>query len=138
MWTPLALILVLDMDRQLLWTRSIVTFTCTEVLATGAPGILVRLSREFACLNLAGYLNDFWRFNLKTLQWAWLRGQAKADAVGTYGLQGVESPSNYPSSRYHHVAFFDLATSSMYMFGGNSLSTLTTGTSFVSRIGRII
>lgn len=49
-------------------------------------------------------LNDLWKFNPSTNQWAWMGGSSKAlytayGSPGVYGTQGVASAANVPGGR---------------------------------------
>ena len=50
-------------------------------------------------------LNDLWKFNPSTSQWAWMGGSSKAlytsyGSPGVYGTQGVASAANVPGGRW--------------------------------------
>jgi len=45
------------------------------------------------------FLDDLWKYNPSTNEWAWMSGSQTPDSSGVYGTQGVGSTSNYPSGR---------------------------------------
>jgi len=46
-----------------------------------------------------GYLNDFWSFNLTSLEWMWIGGSSDVNQPGVYGTLGTGSPANTPGGR---------------------------------------
>ncbi|NVK28901.1 MAG: hypothetical protein HWE14_12690 [Flavobacteriia bacterium] len=46
-----------------------------------------------------GALNELWKFDLTTQQWAWVSGDSIFESVGSYGVKGVASPTNEISAR---------------------------------------
>jgi N-acetylneuraminic acid mutarotase len=47
----------------------------------------------------AGALNDLWKFNPTTNEWAWEGGSSGVEAAGVYGTLGTAAASNVPGSR---------------------------------------
>lgn len=84
-------------------------------------------------------LNDLWKFNPQTNQWAWIAGSnAHACGVtnyqgtclvdghsGVYGTSGVPAAANVPGSRSEGVAWND-KNGNLWIFGGSGLDS--TGT----------
>jgi hypothetical protein len=64
-----------------------------------------------------GYLNDFWSFNLTSLEWTWIGGSAEAAQPGVYGTLGISSPANIPGSRYAS-AYWQADEQHFWLFGG--------------------
>lgn len=67
---------------------------------------------------------DIWEYTPHTNQWAWIRGDKSCNSLG-YGVQGVASPLNSPSSREYAVSWKDLS-GNLYLFGGIHNSSLAT------------
>ena len=64
-----------------------------------------------------GQLNDLWKFDPATGQWAWMGGSAVRYQPGTYGALGVADPSNVPGARTGAVSAVD-ADGNFWLFGG--------------------
>lgn len=65
----------------------------------------------------SGLLNDWWKYNASTNQWAWMTGATEPDALPVYGTQGTFSTSNQPGSRKDVIGWSD-ASGNLWMFGG--------------------
>jgi len=65
---------------------------------------------------LIGMLNDLWRYNLTTGLWTWISGSNSPYDNGTYGIQGIPSSSNIPSSRENGASWNH--NEMLYLFGG--------------------
>ena len=78
-----------------------------------------------------GYLNDLWKFNPSTGEWAWIAGSSTLpsdwsvnSAPGVYGTLGVSAQGNTPGGRIADVAWTDhsgnfwLYGASQYTFDG--------------------
>lgn len=63
------------------------------------------------------YFNDLWKYNIKTNQWAWMKGSIEANQSGIYGTQGVADALNTPGARRSAVAWADKA-GNLWLFGG--------------------
>jgi hypothetical protein len=64
-----------------------------------------------------GQLNDLWKFDPATGQWAWMGGSTVRYQPGTYGAPGVADPSNVPGARTGAVSAVD-AAGAFWLFGG--------------------
>jgi len=73
-----------------------------------------------------GNLNDLWRYNASSGQWAWISGDSVVNQFGIYGNKGVTSSSNKPGSRGGAMSCKD-ASGNVYLFGGGSYAGTTTG-----------
>lgn len=74
-----------------------------------------------------GHLNDLWKYDPATQQWAWISGGNVADVAGVYGTKGVPSVDNAPGSRDSHELWKD-AGGNLWLFGGFGFdSSGTTG-----------
>jgi len=64
-----------------------------------------------------GQLNDLWKFDPATGEWAWMGGGSVRYQPGTYGDQGVPDPSNVPGARTGAASAVD-AAGGFWLFGG--------------------
>jgi N-acetylneuraminic acid mutarotase len=67
--------------------------------------------------SCGGVLNDLWKYNPITNQWAWMKGDKTCNSQGDYGTQGISAITNNPSARTCSVTWTDLA-GNLYLFGG--------------------
>jgi N-acetylneuraminic acid mutarotase len=65
-----------------------------------------------------GSLNDLWKFNPSTGQWAWMSGSNMANGPSSYGTKGEASASNVPSARGDASAWVD-SSDNLWLFGGD-------------------
>ena len=63
------------------------------------------------------YLNDLWKFNPSTSEWAWISGSNIGSGSGVYGTQGVPSAESTPGGRFSAVSWID-ASGNLWLFGG--------------------
>ena len=68
-------------------------------------------------IGAQGLLNDLWRFDASTNQWAWVAGGKGLNAAGVYGSQGVAGAGNVPGGRSGAVLWVD-ELGRVWMFGG--------------------
>jgi N-acetylneuraminic acid mutarotase len=78
--------------------------------------------RGYDANGVDGYLNDFWKFNPTTSDWAWMGGSnilpsADGGLPGTYGTLGTPAAGNIPSGREGSSAWTD-GSGSLWLFGG--------------------
>ncbi len=64
-----------------------------------------------------GNLNDLWRFNITSKEWAWMSGNKTTDEYGVYGTKGVPDKANYPGVRHSSVSWTD-TDGNLWLFGG--------------------
>ncbi len=69
-----------------------------------------------------GDLNDLWEYSPSGKTWTWVGGSNLANAQGVYGVKGVASSSNMPSSRWGSVGWAD-ASGNLWLFGGNGFDS---------------
>jgi hypothetical protein len=77
-----------------------------------------------ATTTTQGVLNDLWKFNPTTAQWAWMSGSAQVNQWGVYGQKGVAAAGNTPGGRGRYVAWTfagDFWFYSGHGYGGNTL-----------------
>jgi N-acetylneuraminic acid mutarotase len=51
-----------------------------------------------------GDLNDLWRFNPATNEWAWMAGAKTVGQSGVYGTLGTPATANTPGARGYSMA----------------------------------
>ncbi|MEQ9101076.1 MAG: fibronectin type III domain-containing protein [Imperialibacter sp.] len=66
-----------------------------------------------------GHLNDLWKYNSATGEWAWMGGEDYSGAGGNYGTRGEGSTDNIPGSRANAVTWTD-DNGDFWLFGGYS------------------
>ncbi len=73
------------------------------------------------CTNLKGSLNDLWRFDTSSKEWAWMGGSstvgAKGVQPGVYGTLGLPAAGNIPGGRRWAVSWTD-KNGNFWLFGG--------------------
>ena len=72
----------------------------------------------YAESSISGKLNDLWRFNINSKEWAWMSGNKTTNENGTYGTKGVPDIVNYPGGRSRSVSWMDM-NGSLWLFGGH-------------------
>lgn len=65
-------------------------------------------------------LNDLWKLNLDTSQWAWMSGGDTTGQPGVYGTLGIPAVGNTPGSRYGGLNWTD-NQGNFWLFGGLGL-----------------
>jgi N-acetylneuraminic acid mutarotase len=73
------------------------------------------------------FLNDLWRFDPATGNWAWVKGNDIPNQPGVYGQQGVPDPANTPGARWGAATWVD-RTGRLWLFGGDGLAASGNGT----------
>lgn len=68
--------------------------------------------------NLVEFYSDLWQFDIQKLQWAWIGGQQKANAVSS-----KENETPAPSPRKGSTTWFDQAAGQLYLYGGYGLDS---------------
>ena len=76
--------------------------------------------------NESGNLNDLWKYNPATNQWAWIGGSNVSGAYGVYGTQGIVASTNIPGARSGGTTWRD-AGGNLWMFGGLGHNDSNTG-----------
>jgi N-acetylneuraminic acid mutarotase len=74
----------------------------------------------------SGELNDLWKYNTTTNQWAWMGGDSFSNQLGMYGTQGVASASNIPGARNSAVGWKD-AIGNFWLYGGRGKASTEGG-----------
>ena len=70
--------------------------------------------------SYVGMLNDLWRFDLTTSQWAWVTGSNLMEQTGTYGTRGLLAKTNTPGGRIW-PAYWTNYKGSFLLFGGEGM-----------------
>jgi N-acetylneuraminic acid mutarotase len=81
--------------------------------------------------NNVGLLNDLWRYNPSTNQWAWMGGTNLLDVSGVYGTLSVPSSTNLPGGRTSAQSWID-ATGNVWLFGGTGFDANSINNDFLN------
>lgn len=73
-----------------------------------------------------GYLNDLWKYNSATNQWAWISGSNTSNQTGTYGTQNYPAPGNIPGGRQSSTGWID-PQGHLWLLGGYGYATANLG-----------
>ncbi len=65
-----------------------------------------------------GYLNDLWKYDPLTGNWAWIKGSDVVDQSGSYGTVLTPAAGNTPGAREESAAWADAASGALWVFGG--------------------
>ena len=80
----------------------------------------------FGGFGVGGLLNDLWKFNLASKQWAWMGGGnvggTSAGPPGVYGVEGKPAAANTPGGRYNSAAWMD-NSGNLWLFAGDGMSS---------------
>jgi hypothetical protein len=68
--------------------------------------------------SVLGDLSDLWKYNISTNEWTWMKGPSTSYDPGSYGIKGVPSPSNNPSSREEAGTAWTDNFGDLWFFGG--------------------
>ena len=71
-----------------------------------------------------GDLNDLWRYDPATNQWAWMGGANTRNQRGVYGTKGVSDAANVPGAREISLSWTDGA-GNVWLFGGYGYGSTT-------------
>lgn len=88
---------------------------------TDGSGFLWLFGGEGLSASGSGMLNDLWKLDTGTMQWAWMGGSDSPYAVGSYGTLGTPAPENVPGARYFSVSWTD-GSGDLWLFGGQYAS----------------
>ncbi len=70
-----------------------------------------------------GY-SDMWRYQPASNQWTWMNGPGTENFLGSYGVQGVPSPTNHPSTRSFGFQSWVSLDGDLWLFGGSAADGL--------------
>ncbi len=67
-------------------------------------------------------LNDLWKFNPSTKQWAWMSGSTTGGQLGVYGTEGTPAAGNVPGARDSGSSWVD-SSGNIWLFGGEGFGS---------------
>ena len=70
-----------------------------------------------------GILNDVWKYNPATFEWAWISGSNTVNQTGNYGTQGTAASSNVPGARFGAATWLD-SYGKLWLFGGSGFDSV--------------
>jgi hypothetical protein len=76
--------------------------------------------------DCGNFLNDLWKFDPTTSQWAWMSGSKLNGQDGTYGTKGTAAASNVPGARNVVMGWID-ASGNLWLFGGLGADSVGSG-----------
>jgi PKD repeat protein len=65
---------------------------------------------------------DLWRYNPASNEWTWMKGPGYVPYNGSYGTQGMSSPSNNPPNKDYGITTWTDKQGNLWMFGGRQAS----------------
>ena len=71
----------------------------------------------YGSTDVHGSLNDLWKYDPATQEWAWLSGDNKVDRTGIYGHMGQPHAADVPGGRELPVCWID-SSGKLRLFGG--------------------
>ncbi|MEK7411934.1 MAG: kelch repeat-containing protein, partial [Planctomycetota bacterium] len=63
-----------------------------------------------------------WKYDISTNEWTWVKGPNTVNDPGSYGTQGVTSPTNLPPSRTETSCSWTDNAGNLWLYGGFDLS----------------
>ncbi len=72
-----------------------------------------------------GYLNDLWKYDRATGNWAWMKGSTGVNQPGNFGVIGVPAAGNNPGGRIQAVSWRD-SSNALWLFGGSGYASSST------------
>jgi len=72
-------------------------------------------------------LNDLWKFNPSTKQWAWMSGSTTGNQSGVYGTEGTPASGNIPGGRDSAPGWID-SSGNIWLFGGEGYGSSSSWT----------
>lgn len=76
----------------------------------------------FATSGNTAVLNDLWRYNINTNEWAWISGSNTAGQTGNYGTIGIPASNNTPGARQAGAAWSN-GSGDLWLFGGDGVGS---------------
>lgn len=67
---------------------------------------------------------DLWKYDVTTNIWTWMSGTAATNSVGSYGVKGIPSVSNFPAYRNFGCACWVDSIGDLWLFGGSGAKGL--------------
>ena len=84
---------------------------------TDLNGNLWLMSGGGYAASTTGYLNDLWKYDPKSNEWTWVKGDNESDKTGVYGTQGIAASDNKPASRSASISWID-GEGNFWLLGG--------------------
>jgi len=66
----------------------------------------------------AGCLNDLWRYDIVTNLWTWMSGSQTVNSTGSFGVQGIPSPTNNPPGLCENACTWLDRNNNLWLYGG--------------------
>jgi len=95
---------------------------------TNAPGVRAFGARTWTDLNnnlwlFGGFsggssLNDLWKYDVSSNLWTWMSGDTLGNSSGSFGTQGIPSPSNKPTALCEDACTWIDKNNNLWMYGG--------------------
>ncbi len=73
----------------------------------------------YSSTDAYGDLDDLWKFNPSTNEWAWIDGSSAVNPAAEYGIFGTPAADNTPGGRQGASGWFD-DSGNLWIFGGYS------------------
>lgn len=70
------------------------------------------------------YLNDLWKFDPASQNWAWMKGASTAGEPGVYGEMGVPAATNVPGGRCYTAMWVD-SSGTAWLHGGYGIDSVS-------------
>jgi gliding motility-associated-like protein len=67
-------------------------------------------------------LNDLWKYDINTNEWAWINGSDSNNIQGNFGTKGFPSITNFPGSRCETSCSWTDNSNNLWLFGGNGFA----------------
>lgn len=85
----------------------------------------------FGGFNSGGPLDDLWKYDPITNQWAWMKGTTMIYQNGIYGTMNVGSSANNPGGRSVNIGWKD-GSGDFWLFGGYGLGATTSSIGYMN------
>jgi PKD repeat protein len=66
----------------------------------------------------AGYLSDLWKYDIVSNLWTWMSGGSTVNDTGSFGIQGVASPTNKPPPLCEDACTWLDRNNNLWLYGG--------------------
>lgn len=68
-----------------------------------------------------GALNDLWKYNSRSNQWKWIKGDTLVNTYPIYGTKGISASDNKPGGRANSISWAD-TLGNLYLFAGSGVA----------------
>ncbi len=79
----------------------------------------------------SSFLNDLWKYDPNTNQWAWMKGDSAVNQKGIYGTLGMAATGNKPGARYSGITWTDI-TGNFWLLGGFGYDYTSAGSNYLN------